>query len=187
MDSPRHTMTRSKWYKVGLYSREIALVLSAFTLLLLLIFGYQLYHETKQIAQERSDRSDAVSQAICAVIKAIPEGNPRIDTARSQFHCGPYAPPPLASATPKHSPSPTHSSSARSSHSAVSPHTATSTATRTMHATATVTHSVHSTATVTHHSTTTRTIRPKPSTVTKTVRPTSSDVLCGVLKICLGG
>jgi hypothetical protein len=47
------------------------------------------------IISERNDRRDQLNSAICSLVRAVPEGNDRIDGVRKSFHCGPYRPPSL--------------------------------------------------------------------------------------------
>lgn len=61
-----------------------------------------------QILQERTDRRQAVNEAICSIVQAIPPGNDRIDEVRSNLSCGPYKPPSLIP-SPKRTPSRTPS------------------------------------------------------------------------------
>lgn len=64
-----------------------------------------------QLINERNSRRAQVDNGICAVIKAIPPGNNRIDTARIQFKCGPYIPPGIIQPGPGGSLSPNSSPS----------------------------------------------------------------------------
>lgn len=53
------------------------------------------------ILKERADRRDAVNNAVCALLNAVPEGaSPRLDEVRAEFKCGHPNPPLHLTPTP---------------------------------------------------------------------------------------
>jgi hypothetical protein len=73
-------------------------VLTAVTLTLFVVLVVQFYFEREQ-------RIHQINGAVCALVRAVPPGNDRIDAVRKQLRCGKYQPQdaiPLPPGLPRH-------------------------------------------------------------------------------------
>lgn len=128
------------------------------------------------------------SDAICALVNAVPPGNQRIDDTRHKYHCPPFKP--YVFTTPIHPedsavPSPSATRTNPISLPGVIPPPTPSSVVVTAHDTITATARTTTTAiaTVTTQATQVFTTAAPPATTTVTATATSSKGVCGVLPI----